>query len=299
MKKLRRERRLAKRAEAAAWCRTHIRDGLLWMGNAAFAAAVVCFAAGQFAAGFQLVQFTFGIWVGAIQLPVGLSHHGETRPLGAGTLGGMTHTGYFGVGSHGRIVHSFHPAPAGWCCANHVLGLALETDRQGAAVHEAGHVVAAFVTGIHVADVVLTTEQTQNPCGSVSGVSGVTGIGRIAVPVDDYLTMLAAGEAAHQRWLRDSGLHTPARAWAVEVSALDDVAKAVNQLRERVPGYDATGYRQLFWRYRPVAEELVDAHWERVLAVAGGLAAPGRLTGEQASDLAGLPNPPEPAAPHD
>ncbi|MFD7057487.1 hypothetical protein ACFWBS_57925 [Streptomyces mirabilis] len=47
------------------------------------------------------------------------------------------------------------------------------------------------------------------------------------VRVDDYLTMLAAGEAAHQRWLRKCGLHTLARAWAVERGALDDMGKAL------------------------------------------------------------------------
>ncbi|MER5432885.1 hypothetical protein [Streptomyces sp. NPDC002588] len=182
---------------------------------------------------------------------------------------------------------SLHPAPAGWCCANHdhALDLSLETDRQGAAVHEAGHTTAAFVTGIDVTEVVLTPEQTQHPCDPTAGVSGITGVSRIAVPVGDYLTMLAAGEVAHQRWLRDSGLSTPARAWAVELGAMDDVGKAVNRLREWVPGYEETGCRQLFWRYRPAAAELVDARWESVRAVVGG--------------LAGLPNPPEPAAPRD
>ncbi|MFF3578614.1 hypothetical protein [Streptomyces mirabilis] len=207
----------------------------------------------------------------------------------------MMHTGFLGVGSDGSLVHSFHPAPAGWCCANHVLALPLETDRQGAAVHEAGHAVAAFTVGIHVVGVTLVTERAQHPCGPVRGVSGVTEIGRMDVPVDDYLTMLAAGEAAHQRWLRESGLHTLARAWAVERGALDDMGKALDVLRERVPGYDDTGYRQLFWRSRPAAEALMDARWESVMAVAGGLAGPGRLSGEEVSGLAGLPNPPEPA----
>ncbi|MFE2314184.1 hypothetical protein ACFXC8_13475 [Streptomyces sp. NPDC059441] len=206
----------------------------------------------------------------------------------------MMHSGFLGTGPDGLLVHSFHPAPAVWCCATHVLGLPLETDRQGAAVHEAGHAVAAFVAGIHVIGITLTTERAQQPCGPAAAVSGVTDIGRMAVPVDGYLTMLAAGEAAHQRWLREADLHTADRAWAVERGALDDTGKAVDALRDQVPGLEDTGYRQLFWRSRPAAEALVDAHWNRVLAVAAGLAGPGRLSGAEAAALAGLPNPPEP-----
>ncbi|WP_333773321.1 hypothetical protein [Streptomyces sp. IBSBF 3136] len=69
LKKLRRERRLAKREEAAVWRRTHTRRGLFWIGNAAFAAAVVCFGSGLFAVGFQLAQFAFATWVAALQFP--------------------------------------------------------------------------------------------------------------------------------------------------------------------------------------------------------------------------------------
>jgi hypothetical protein len=209
----------------------------------------------------------------------------------------VTHTGFLGIGPDGSRVHSFHPAPAGWCCANHVLGLPLETDRQGAAVHEAGHLVTAFLVGIHVIDVTLTPEQVQHPCGPVSGVCGATQTGSLAVPPGDYLTMLAAGELAHQRWLGESGLHTPARAWAVECGALDDTAKALAVLRRYYPGLEDDGCRQLFWRYRPDAEALLDAHWERALNVAGPLADRGHLSGDEASGLAGLPNPLEPDAP--
>ncbi|MFJ8036025.1 hypothetical protein [Streptomyces sp. NPDC096032] len=69
VKKLRRERRLAKREEAAVWCRTHTRRALFWIGNTAFAAAVVCFGSGLFAVGFQLAQFAFATWVAALQFP--------------------------------------------------------------------------------------------------------------------------------------------------------------------------------------------------------------------------------------
>lgn len=203
------------------------------------------------------------------------------------------HTGFLGTAPDGSPTHSFHEEPSGWCCANHVLALPLETDMVGTAVHEAGHLVADLLIGVHVIDVTLTLERAQLPCGLVSGISGATRIGRIAIGPADYLRMLAAGEQAHQRWLEDSGLSTPARAWAVERGARDDTAGAVEVLRKYRPGLEDAGYRQLFWQYRPDAKELLDAHWYRVLNVAESLARRGYLGGDEASDLADLPNPPE------
>ncbi|TWF92330.1 hypothetical protein FHX80_12650 [Streptomyces brevispora] len=203
------------------------------------------------------------------------------------------HAGYLADAPDGSPVHSFHPAPSVWCCANHVLGLPLETDRQGVAVHEAGHLVAALVGGTHVIDVGLTSEEALFPCGPVHGVSGVTHTGPMAVHPESYLTMLAAGELAHQRWLRNSGLFTPARAWAVERGAVDDTGKAIGVLRQHSPGIPDDGYRQWFWQYRPAAEALLVAHWECVLNVAGPLGSRGHLNGDEAATLAGLPNPPE------
>ncbi|WP_326621893.1 hypothetical protein OHA57_39985 (plasmid) [Streptomyces anulatus] len=69
VKRLRRDCRRAKRAEAARMCRTYTRAGLFWSGNVAVTAAVVCFAVGQEGAAFQLLQFAFGAWVAALQIP--------------------------------------------------------------------------------------------------------------------------------------------------------------------------------------------------------------------------------------
>ncbi|MGK3095291.1 hypothetical protein ACG93S_36380 [Streptomyces sp. WAC01490] len=69
VKRLRHDRRRAKRAEAARMCRTYTRAGLFWSGTVAVAAAVVCFAVGQAGAAFQLLQFAFGALVAALQIP--------------------------------------------------------------------------------------------------------------------------------------------------------------------------------------------------------------------------------------
>lgn len=204
------------------------------------------------------------------------------------------HTGFLGTAPDGSTTHSFHAEPPGWCCANHILGLPLETVRIGAAAHEAGHLVADLVVGIHVTDVKITPLVVDLVCGQAFGASGVTQIGRLNVGRNDYLTMLAAGEQAEQRWLQEAGLWTPARSWAVERGALDDVAKAIEKLREQHPGLVDDGYRQLFWRYRDHAAALLDAHWNRVLNVAERLAVSGYLTGDEAALYANLPNPPEP-----
>lgn len=203
----------------------------------------------------------------------------------------MTHDGYLSTGPDGSPIHSFHSAPSRWCCTNHVLALPLETDRRGAAVHEAGHVVAALLGGMNLIDATLTPEHASCPRGPISAVSGVTQRSPGSVHPDDYLTMLAAGEVAHQRWLLESGLYTPDRAWAVERGARDDTDKAIGVLRDHIPGYEDNGYRQEFWEYRPQAQALLDTHWHRVLAVAELLEANGHLSGDEAADLAGLPNP--------
>lgn len=153
------------------------------------------------------------------------------------------------------------------------------------------HLVTALSVGIHVIDVTLTPGNAQHPCGPISG---ATQIGRVAVPPPDYLTMLAAGELAHQRWLREAGLYTLARAWAVERGALDDTTKAIGVLQTYQPGLEDNAYRQIFWQYRPGTQDILDANWQRVLDIAAPLAGNGHLSGEEASDRAGLPNPPEP-----
>ncbi|WP_432104433.1 hypothetical protein [Streptomyces sp. bgisy091] len=50
-------------------CRTYTRAGLFWSGTVAVTAAVVCFAIGQAGAAFQLLQFAFGAWAAALQIP--------------------------------------------------------------------------------------------------------------------------------------------------------------------------------------------------------------------------------------
>lgn len=208
----------------------------------------------------------------------------------------MIHTGFLGTAPDGSTTHSFYREPPGWCCANHVLALAPQPDLAGTSVHEAGHLVVDLLVGIRVIEVTLTPDKAQLPCGLVTGVSGVTQIGRVAVQLPSYLTMLAAGEQAHQRWLREAGLWTPERQWALERGARDDTAKAVAALREHHPGFDDMGYRQLYWQYRSDAEALLETHWERVHRVAEALADRRHLTGDEASELAGLPNPREPEA---
>ncbi|MFH9663580.1 hypothetical protein ACH4NF_35465 [Streptomyces sp. NPDC017248] len=69
LKRLRRERRLAKRREASVCGRTHARRGLFWSGNTAFAAAAGCFISDQIAVGFELVEFALAVWLAAVQLP--------------------------------------------------------------------------------------------------------------------------------------------------------------------------------------------------------------------------------------
>lgn len=109
--------------------------------------------------------------------------------------------------------------------------------------------------------------------------------------------MLAAGEVAHQSWLSETGLRTPERTWAVGRGAKDEVAKAIEVLRPRHPDYDDNLLRVVFWnQHRPLVQALLDDsdRWGRVMRIAGPLVERGRLTGDEAAEHAGLPNPAEP-----
>lgn len=206
----------------------------------------------------------------------------------------MTHGGYVCF-YQGVRFHTYHRMPEWWCCTQHLLALTPEADLFGTAVHEAGHLVADLVGGIHVRGVVITPHTTQCPLlGPVSIVPGHTEIGRVNASSTAYLIMLIAGEEAQLRWLAEAELLTSERAWAVERGALDDTAKAIDYLRDEYPDWDDDSLRMAYWQYRPAAQELLDTHWDRVMNIAGPLTARHQLGGDEAAKLANLPNPPEP-----
>ncbi|MFD7168462.1 hypothetical protein [Streptomyces violascens] len=68
-KQLRRARRRAKHAKDVRVLRARSRAGFFWIGNSAFAAAMVCFLTGETAMATELVKLALAAWLAAIQLP--------------------------------------------------------------------------------------------------------------------------------------------------------------------------------------------------------------------------------------
>ncbi|MFE3206409.1 hypothetical protein [Embleya sp. NPDC059237] len=207
-----------------------------------------------------------------------------------------THPGYYiGTAPDGSHTLTYLRGPDTWCCTPHILDLEPAVDLVGTAVHEAGHIVAALRLGIHVVDVELTPQSVDLGCGPIVVTDGCTQI-TYEVPKSAYLTMLAAGERAHQRWLLDQGLWTPDRAWAVERGARDDQAKAVEVLSQQIPEAPYSLSALHFWKVRPDADALLQASWDRVVNLGTALADRLCLSGDEAAGLAGIANPPGLAA---
>lgn len=151
--------------------------------------------------------------------------------------------------------------------------------------HEAGHAVVGLACGLGI-DGVFLSAAPGNPqmmfytrwSGSASWTS--------------YTAYLAAGERAADRWLRETGEWTPERAWSVERGARSDRNRAVERAEEFGGMLDITAHPWDGWtQICSGADGALNAHWERVRAVADALLADGALDAAAVSRVAGLPNP--------
>jgi hypothetical protein len=143
-----------------------------------------------------------------------------------------------------------------------ILDLPTSIAARETAVHEAGHVVAALAHGIQPARV----DGTRAHLGHLSGFTQ-----------DALACSMGAGERAVDRWLRSLDLWTPIRAAAVECSAYADRTT----FRQHLDVHD-------YLEVHDYADEVLDRHWDAVMAVAEALAVTPALTGEQITTIAGL-----------
>ncbi|MFE2729479.1 hypothetical protein [Kitasatospora sp. NPDC059327] len=79
---------------------------------------------------------------------------------------------------------------------------------------------------------------------------------------------------------------------AVERGARDDQRRAVEAVGQQTPSSIASVLH--FWQFRPLADALLQENWDRVVSLGTALADRMRLSGDEAAELAGLPNPPGP-----
>lgn len=147
------------------------------------------------------------------------------------------------------------------------------------AVHEAGHAIAVLLGKghLHSAEIVVGVADDATG-GEVRACNLADG--------HAYAVFSAAGERAADRWLREAGLWTPARAVANEVGARGD-----RQQFLAINPHVGFGDRDVNYRVvHDLADQALDPHWTAITRVADQLAQRGRLDAAEITKLAGLRN---------
>jgi len=162
-----------------------------------------------------------------------------------------------------------------------VSGLTQATVDQMAPIHEAGHAVIGLRHLQQLAEVAIDDNAYPGHAGYARWQSGM-------VDVRDYGVMMAAGERASLRWLRESGLYTEASGWAAEVLSLPD-RRAITSRLEDVGStitFGRPGAADFDWgTFGHEADEDLARCWQQVMAVADRLQERGRLTGHEVSEI--------------
>jgi hypothetical protein len=178
-------------------------------------------------------------------------------------------------------------APAGWTDSVAVLELSASLARRWNAVHESAHTVLALAYGVPV----ISVEIIADVLGSDPGPIGSLTHGPFSIPYLRHWVILAAGERAADRWLREGGLWTPERGWATERGAAGDRIAIADRIRDRWDEtltfgitHDVTDYETL----TATADAALAHIWPQVLTLAAALDHAGFLTGEQAAQITGF-----------
>lgn len=191
---------------------------------------------------------------------------------------------------NGRDYPMRHPVPD-WADNSDDL-LAALTDEQRdlmRAVHESAHAVATLAASgyVHRAQI-RTTPDLRTTADRLTG--GLQVGGRVwscnISDGRDFVTVMAAGERAEDRWLRETGLWSSDIAAGVEYGAYTD-RREVLSLN---PGLGFEGGYSDFLIVHELADRFVSEHWDAVTAVARVLAERLHLVGDEIARLAGLPN---------
>ena len=184
------------------------------------------------------------------------------------------------------------------CCQTKGMDFDRDTERQAVAVHEAGHAAVALQLGLHLPPVSLTDPTELRVCGHLAEIEGaLDNLLLDGATVAEMMTVLAAGERAEDRWLRETGLWTVTRAFFAERSAFAD--RDVARVHLAVYGQDlcfgtsTAGAPDAadWWRANGLAGAALDGIWDNVLVLAGRIAEAGALSGDAAAAVCGMANP--------
>ncbi|MFE9337784.1 hypothetical protein [Streptomyces sp. NPDC007063] len=172
--------------------------------------------------------------------------------------------------------------PASGDISDRILGLTEKQSRMSTAAHELGHAVVWLAGGLHVRHLGLgigpggqavCEPVTQTPEETMNRVVGVV-----------------AGERAVDRWLRETGLWTSNLAAMAELGAAHDRAYVFECDPEPRPGFGDgdVDYSVL----HDLADEALDAVWDKVMAALPILTRAGLMTGDELADHVGMRNGP-------
>ncbi|WP_327335103.1 hypothetical protein OG582_40730 (plasmid) [Streptomyces anulatus] len=161
--------------------------------------------------------------------------------------------------------------------------------RRGIAFHEAGHAVLCMAYGMHVITTGIVSWRAENDRWSTVGNTSWESANVLCF---DIAAQCAAGEVAHLRYLRQSGL---ASAEMTEAALADhDREQAVAILAEAGVSLTEDGgptKYEISWRkVYATAEQRVADLWPQITAVASVLVER-ELTGDEAAEIAGMTNP--------
>lgn len=185
-----------------------------------------------------------------------------------------------------------HPEPAAWFNTQTVENLTEAQKLRDTAVHEAAHTILFLAAGIPVRYVEILTKTESDASGADLG---TTFVEAHQARLDAFLVALAAGERAEDRWMRESNLWTPARAWVIERLAINDRLHTAGLVRqflktELTYGEKPTEWSDLAWHHQ-VADEALHKNWARITDFADALIEHRYLTARQVADFSGLANP--------
>ncbi|MEU1779253.1 hypothetical protein ABZ545_07155 [Streptomyces abikoensis] len=190
-------------------------------------------------------------------------------------------------------LYTRQPEPEEWTRGTSASGFSFlrfdaATLRRSVAVHEAGHAILDFASGIPVVEIHLCDD-----LGKVPGEGGAAWVkcgSGWTVPCMSYLAMCAAGERALDRWMREEGLWTPDRAWVAERASTEDRRMADHAVRTSM-GMEliyGPGIGIDYADVQAAADTDLDPLWDRVLRLAAAVDEHGHLTGREAARYAGM-----------
>lgn len=165
-----------------------------------------------------------------------------------------------------------------------VADLAPEQEIDLTTTHEAAHAVVYMAAGHTLESITIHPVPSRGNKATVvkNGGNG---------PWQEFAVCFAIGERAADRRLREMGLWTPTRAWAMERLAGDDRALTANVVAE-VFGRDMTyGVSDEPSDYSWIcnrADEALDKRWRQIRALAQYLVAHPSVTGTEAARAAGF-----------